>query len=87
MKNLKRKFAAVITSATVLAGTQGGFKSSAFFAPGDLFKSTLGSVIVSTAPRLVERVFNYVVFTLERFDNYLDFRKYKGFRTPEDTMN
>lgn len=87
MKNLKRKFAAVLTSATVLAGTQGGFKSSAFFAPGDLFKSTLGSVIVSTAPRLVERVFNYVVFTLERFDNYLDFRKYKGFRTPEDTMN
>ncbi len=86
MKNLKRKFAAVITSATVLAGTQGGFKSSAFFAPGDLFKSTLGSVIVSTAPRLVERVFNYVVFTLERFDNYLDFRKYKGFRTPEETM-
>lgn len=86
MKNLKRKFAAVLTSAAILVGSQGGFTSSAFVG-GELVRSTVGSVIASTVPSILGRIFRYMIFTYERIDNYLDFRKYKGFRTPEDTMN
>ena len=85
MKNLKRKFAAVLTSAVILAGSQGGFTSSAF-AGGELLRSTIGSVIASTVPGICGRIFRYMIFTCERIDNYLDFVKYKGFRAPEDTM-
>lgn len=86
MKNLKRKFVAVLTSAAILVGSQGGFTTSAFVESA-LLKSTIGAIIASTVPGIFGKIFSYMIFTYERIDNYLDFRKYKGFRTPEDTMN
>lgn len=86
MKNLKRKFVAVLTSAAILVGSQGGFTTSAFVESA-LLKSTIGAIIASTVPDIFGRIFRYMMFTYERIDNYLDFKKYKGFRTPEDTMN
>lgn len=85
MKNLKRKFAAVLTSAAILVGSQGGFTTSAFLESA-LLKSTIGAIIASTVPDILERIFRYMIFTYERIDNYLDFRKYKGFRTSENIM-
>lgn len=85
MKNLKRKFAAVLTSAVILVGSQGGFTTSAFLESA-LLKSTIGAIIASTVPDILERIFRYMIFTYERIDNYLDFRKYKGFRTSENIM-
>ena len=85
MKNLKRKFAAILTSSAILVGSQGGFTSSAFV-DGYLIKSTLGSAIASTVPNIVGKILRYMIFTYERIENYIDVEKYKGFRTPQETM-
>mgnify|MGYP004523279465 CR=1 FL=1 len=85
MKNLKRKFAAILTSSAILVGSQGGFTSSAFV-DGYLVKSTLGSAIASTVPNIVGKILRYMIFTYERIENYIDVEKYKGFRTPQETM-
>ena len=85
MKNLKRKFAAVLTSSAILVGSHGGFTSSAFV-DGYLIKSTLGSAIASTVPNIVSKILRYMIFTYERIENYMDVEKYKGFRTPQETM-
>lgn len=86
MKKFKGKFVAFIVSSAVLLSSQGGFTGSAFVG-GDLFRSTLGSVIASTVPGIFSRLLRYAIFTYEKIDNYFDVEKYKGFREPKETMD
>ncbi|MGN1043879.1 MAG: hypothetical protein ACI4PR_03655 [Acutalibacteraceae bacterium] len=85
MKNLKKKITAVLASAAILVGSQGGFSSSAFIG-GELVKSTLGAALASTAPMIFTRIFSYAVFAYERVSEYFEVEKYKGFRDTKETM-
>ncbi len=51
-----------------------------------MIPTTIGSVIASSIPRILEQTYDLITSNYSNFKRYLKVEKYKGFRTPEEIM-
>lgn len=85
MRNCKRKIISLGLASLILSAGVFNTKADALDW-GMVMPNVIGSVIVSSIPKILVKVYDLATSNYDRFKTYMDIRKHKGFREPKEII-
>lgn len=86
MKNSKKKVLSVGLASLILSTSVFSARTSALDWKM-VMPNVVGSVVVSSIPKILEKIYDAATSNYDRFMTYRDVEKHKGFRAPQEIMN